>query len=152
MTCCVYVICKNLHIVIFVIVNKHECIIPLKSMHCSAYALLLFIIYTGHTSGMNIDWYIIVQYTVYIYYIICKVTISLSLFRHTFVHSIRSVYFLRTEVPETQTRIHILSHGVINRTVTYKEKNECVKFPITIADSRRSLSQVTDEIQFWLQY
>lgn len=33
-----------------------------------------FIIYTGHTSDMNIDWSIIVQY-----YIICKVTISLSL-------------------------------------------------------------------------
>lgn len=129
---------QNLHLVIFVFVNKHEWIIPLKSIPCSAYALLLFIIYTGHNSDMNIDWCIIVQYTVYIYYIICNVTISLSLFRYTFVHSIRSVYFLRTEVPGTHTRIHILSLGVINRTVTYKEKNDCVNLSITIADWRRS--------------
>lgn len=129
---------QNLHLVICVIVNKHEWIIPLKSMPYSTYALLLFIIYTSHNSDMNINWCIIVQYTVYIDYIICKVNISLSLFRYTFVHSIRSVYFLRTEVSGTHTRIYILSLGVINRTVTYKEKNDTVNVSITIADWRRS--------------
>lgn len=80
----------------------------------------------------------IVQCTEYIYYIICKVTISLSLFRYTFVHSIRSVCFLWTDVSGTHTRKHILSHWVINRTVAYKEKNDCVTLSITIADWRRS--------------
>lgn len=81
-----------------------------------------------------------------VYYITCKVTISLSLFRYTFVHSISSVYFPRAEVPGTHTRTYILSHGVINRTVTCKEKNDYVNLSVTIDDIPTAKLQMKDNL------